>query len=199
MNSDNTQNRLWDNTATIIQSYTQTNIFQPTRTSLINHIAVQIFDSLKVPQISVACYINRIKMYAQCSDSCIVLALVYIDRLLQKKAISINRRNVHKLLITGVVLAIKYNEDDYYDNDYYAKVGGITCEELLLLECEMLALLNYNLYVSCSHYCYYLEKLNDCELSRQAFVLSPSEAENYNIAHKCLSESCVSTTVDILK
>ena len=41
-----------------------------------------------------------------------------------------------------MVLAIKYNEDDYYSNKYYAKVGGINLEEINTLEYNLLILLN---------------------------------------------------------
>ena len=33
-----------------------------------------------------------------------------------------------------MLLAIKYNEDDYYSNKYYARVGGISLCELNELE-----------------------------------------------------------------
>ena len=44
-----------------------------------------------------------------------------------------------------MVLAIKYNEDDYYSNKYYAKVGGIALNELNELEYNLLILLEFNL------------------------------------------------------
>jgi hypothetical protein len=32
--------------------------------------------------------------------------------------------------MTAVVIAIKYHDDEYYKNEFYAKVGGITKSEL---------------------------------------------------------------------
>jgi hypothetical protein len=46
-----------------------------------------------------------------------------------------------------VILAIKYNEDDYFANDYYAKVGGITLQEINVLEYECLKALNHRLFI----------------------------------------------------
>lgn len=46
-----------------------------------------------------------------------------------------------------MVLAIKYNEDDYYSNTFYAKVGGITLEEINKLEAEFLKHLTFTVFV----------------------------------------------------
>eukprot|EP00826_Nyctotherus_ovalis_P015778 TRINITY_DN1450_c0_g3_i2.p1 TRINITY_DN1450_c0_g3~~TRINITY_DN1450_c0_g3_i2.p1 ORF type:complete len:126 (+),score=45.04 TRINITY_DN1450_c0_g3_i2:22-378(+) len=62
-------------------------------------------------------------------------------------ASDVYKRQVHGV-ITATVLAIKYNDDLYYDNAYYAHVGGIAWEELNALEAEMFSLLGYQLYVS---------------------------------------------------
>ena len=35
-------------------------------------------------------------------------------------------RNVHRLMITAVVIATKYYDDFYFKNTFYAKLGGIT-------------------------------------------------------------------------
>lgn len=45
------------------------------------------------------------------------------------------------------MVAIKYNDDDYYKNEFYAKVGGITLKEINALENEFLSLINFAFYV----------------------------------------------------
>ena len=44
-------------------------------------------------------------------------------------------------------MAIKYNEDIYYDNNHYAKVGGIDHRDLNRLETNLLRELDYDLHV----------------------------------------------------
>ncbi len=66
------------------------------------------------------------------------------------------------MVITSVVLAIKFLEDVYYDNDYYSKVGGISCRELNGLESEMLRLMHYELFISPELYQTYLGQLLHC-------------------------------------
>lgn len=36
--------------------------------------------------------------------------------------------------MVSIMVAIKYQDDDYYKNEYYAKVGGITLQEINDLE-----------------------------------------------------------------
>jgi hypothetical protein len=50
-------------------------------------------------------------------------------------------------MLTSILTAIKFNEDDFYSNTYYAKVGGITLQEINNLENEFLTLINFNLWI----------------------------------------------------
>ena len=60
-----------------------------------------------------------------------------------------------------MVLAIKYNEDDYYSNKYYAKVGGINLEEINTLEYNLLILLNFEVFIDDETYNKYKEQLKN--------------------------------------
>ena len=59
------------------------------------------------------------------------------------------------------MLAIKYNEDDYYSNKYYAKVGGINLDEINDLEYNFLILLNFDVFIDEDTYEKYKEQMND--------------------------------------
>ena len=60
-----------------------------------------IFHALKPPAISIHKYLLRIFQYANCSRSCFVVALIYIDRIIQRNAsFMITSLNIHRLLIT---------------------------------------------------------------------------------------------------
>jgi hypothetical protein len=45
------------------------------------------------------------------------------------------------------MVAAKFFDDVYYNNEYFAKVGGISNKELNALEIEFLNYLNFNLFV----------------------------------------------------
>lgn len=55
--------------------------------------------------------------------------------------------NVHRVVITAVLLAAKFFDDAYYNNAYYAKVGGVLVSEMNSLEVEFLFRINFSLRV----------------------------------------------------
>ena len=46
-----------------------------------------------------------------------------------------------------MVVAIKYNEDEYFSIKFYAKLGGVAKTEMIFLEYYFVSLINFNLYV----------------------------------------------------
>ncbi|KAJ6729910.1 hypothetical protein OIU85_020781 [Salix viminalis] len=80
-----------------------------------------------------------------------VVAYVYIDRFCQANpGFRISSRNVHRLLITTIMVASKYVEDMNYRNSYFARVGGLTTKELNKLELEFVFLMGFKLHVNVS-------------------------------------------------
>ena len=49
------------------------------------------------------------------------------------------------------MLAAKLMDDKYYNNAFYAKIGGVTKQEINAMELEMLRLLEYRVVVSAGH------------------------------------------------
>lgn len=94
-------------------------------------------------------YVRRLVQYTNCSASVFIVAMVYLDRLQQRvPSLRLSMMNVHRLLITAVVLAVKNLDDELYANSYYARVGGLTTDELNRLESSMLNLLDWRLNVT---------------------------------------------------
>ena len=111
-----------------------------------------------------------------------MLALIYIDRLIQRNNFILSGLNVHRVVITSVMLAAKFFDDQvdssaqappalgtdatghdirnvpplpprppttqYFNNAYYAKVGGVPCVELNQLEVDFLFRVNFSLRVT---------------------------------------------------
>ena len=80
-------------------------------------------------------------------DSTLMLILIYIDRFCEMNYINLNFFNIHKLIIASMIVAIKYNEDNILNNEFYAKVGGVSKKEIDILEYEFLSLIEFSLYV----------------------------------------------------
>uniref|UniRef100_A0A2N9IXR0 Cyclin n=1 Tax=Fagus sylvatica TaxID=28930 RepID=A0A2N9IXR0_FAGSY len=129
---------------------------------------LNVFHGVRAPNISIAKYLERLYKYTDCSPSCFVVGYVYIDRLAHRHPDSLLiSLNVHRLLVTSVMVASKMIDDEHYNNAFYARVGGVSKLELNRLELELLFLLDFGVAVSSrvfESYCFHLEKemmLND--------------------------------------
>mmetsp|Transcript_34438 Transcript_34438/g.83304 ORF Transcript_34438/g.83304 Transcript_34438/m.83304 type:complete len:216 (-) Transcript_34438:266-913(-) len=123
---------------------------------------VSKFHALRPPGITIRDYLERIAKYAACSGECFVLALVYIDRIIQSNPnFVVNSLNIHRLLITSVMISAKFFDDQYFNNAYYAKVGGVPCKEMNSLEVEFLFLTNFSLFVTYDTYKQYHTELRN--------------------------------------
>ncbi|CAB9518173.1 Cyclin-U4 [Seminavis robusta] len=106
------------------------------------------FHALKAPGIGIQQYLERIHKYASCSSQCFIMALIYIDRLIQRNGFLLTELNVHRVTVTAILLAAKFFDDAYYNNAYYAKVGGVLVAEMNGLEVDFLFRINFSLHVS---------------------------------------------------
>lgn len=105
------------------------------------------FHAQRAPAIGILQYLERIHKYACCSKECFILALIYIDRLIQRTNFLLTELNIHRVVITAILLAAKFFDDAYYNNAYYAKVGGVLVEEMNNLEAQFLFKIDFSLRV----------------------------------------------------
>jgi len=106
------------------------------------------FHSSYAPKISMQNYIARILRNFMCSNQCLVIALIYIDRLVKSSsAVSVSELSCHRLFITAATLAAKFHDDRFFSNAHYAKVGGLSARELSGLEKRFLYYVNWKLHV----------------------------------------------------
>eukprot|EP00013_Stygamoeba_regulata_P020077 CAMPEP_0177646510 /NCGR_PEP_ID=MMETSP0447-20121125/9811_1 /TAXON_ID=0 /ORGANISM="Stygamoeba regulata, Strain BSH-02190019" /LENGTH=211 /DNA_ID=CAMNT_0019149045 /DNA_START=636 /DNA_END=1271 /DNA_ORIENTATION=+ len=118
------------------------------------------FFAVRPPSISIGNYLDRAVRYAVCKPECFVIALILIDRIKQhNKGYVICSTNIHRLLITSLLLASKFYDDVYYNNAYFARVGGISVEEMNGLELDFLFLIKFALFIEEREYDRYLTEL----------------------------------------
>eukprot|EP00826_Nyctotherus_ovalis_P014865 TRINITY_DN1417_c0_g1_i7.p1 TRINITY_DN1417_c0_g1~~TRINITY_DN1417_c0_g1_i7.p1 ORF type:complete len:163 (-),score=12.33 TRINITY_DN1417_c0_g1_i7:179-667(-) len=148
----------WEQIATVLERVIKS--LESDTCSSNRGVCLTHFDSANVPAISLKDYLARIDMYSGYSDSCFVLAFAYIDRLLQNNpGFILTKYNSHRIVLSAVVLAINYSEDNYFDNAVFARIGGISLPELNLLEIYTLLLLRHELYVDSELYFLYTQEL----------------------------------------
>jgi len=117
------------------------------------------FHALRAPAITIPEYMARVLKYSGCSSECFLLSLVYIDRLIQRSGILLTSLNIHRIIITSVMLAAKFFDDQYFNNAFYAKVGGVPPLEMNSLELEFLFSINFSLHVPADLYEKYNQEL----------------------------------------
>ncbi|KAI1314901.1 hypothetical protein EDD11_001581 [Mortierella claussenii] len=106
------------------------------------------FHSRAPPQISVYDYLRRIVKYTSLERACLLVILIYIDRVCEKvRTFTISSLTVHRFIIASVTLAAKAVCDSYCTNSHYAKVGGLSTQELNTLEVEFLGLIEWRVAV----------------------------------------------------
>jgi hypothetical protein len=104
------------------------------------------FYSKKPPPISITAYLARVHQYCPMSPAVYLATSLYIQRLaVKERAIAVTRRNVHRLLLAGLRVAMKALEDTSYSMSKMAKVGGVSEVELARLEINFCFLTGFEL------------------------------------------------------
>ncbi|KAI8968854.1 cyclin-domain-containing protein [Mycotypha africana] len=93
-----------------------------------HHKRTTCFHARSIPNISIYAYLSRILKYCPCANECFLATLVYFDRMSKATdtrptaAIRIDSYNIHRLIISGVMVSSKLYSDVFFTNTRYAKV-----------------------------------------------------------------------------
>jgi len=109
--------------------------------------SLMYFSANSIPNITIKDYLIRIQNYSKMEKSTLILSMILIDHMCKKSNIVLTIYNIHRILFSSVLISIKYNEDSYYDNTFYAQIAGIKPNELKLLEYKFLELNDFNVFV----------------------------------------------------
>jgi hypothetical protein len=86
---------------------------------------------------------------------CLLLAFVYIDRVCTRcsQAFRITRLSVHRVILSAIYLATKFTDDTLPKAHWtFAKLGGVSCRELMMLEETFCRLIDFRFYLTESEY-----------------------------------------------
>jgi hypothetical protein len=119
------------------------------------------FSTKSPSKVTLQYFFGRIKKYTKIEKSTLIIILIYADRMCTTSGIILNPHNIHRIILGCLLLAIKYNEDLYYTNEQYAKVGGVSVQELNDLELYSIQLLNFNLFISEDIYEKYIQYITN--------------------------------------
>jgi len=113
-----------------------------------NAVLAKRFYSKKAPPIPLEEYMLRLHKYCPMSTAVYLATSVYITRMaLVENIILVTPRNVHRLVLAGLRVAMKALEDLSYPHNRFAKVGGVSERELTRLEITFCFLADFDLRV----------------------------------------------------
>ena len=127
--------------------------------------AMKLFNGQNPPKISISSYLQRMVYYlggiAENERKCgvdanvhsdlairyVLSAILYVERIQSRTGMVVTLYNVHRLLITGILIAAKVLDDFQPNQKYFADLGGVSTLELARLEAAFLQLCDYNVNV----------------------------------------------------
>lgn len=106
------------------------------------------FLSKREPPISLKDYLLRLHQYCPMSTAVYLATSVYITKMVAIEGlISVIPRNIHRLVLAGLRVAMKALEDLSYPHSRFAKVGGVSERELSRLEISFCFLADFEFRV----------------------------------------------------
>ena len=132
---------------------------------IVKNQSKMVFSANTVPNISIKDYLTRIQTYSNIEKSTMILSLIYIDRICEIADLTLTYFNIHRILFAAVLMAIKYNEDNFYDNKFYSEIAGVKLKELKMIEYTFLDLIDFQMFIDDETYEKYQQYLENIEVS----------------------------------
>ena len=130
-----------------IETILEDNKNRPNYKEVLKKQSNMVFSSNNIPNISIENYLKRIQTYSNIEKNTLIISLILIDRLCKISNLTLTYHNIHRILFTAILISIKYNEDNFYDNKYYSQIGGVKLKELKILEYYFVNMVNFKFFV----------------------------------------------------
>ena len=138
--------------------------------------SIKSFRGKHIPPIKLEQYFHRIQKYCPTNNLVLLAILIYFDRISKvlngskenesdpnisthhhllrnydckiEDKFLLDSYNIHRLIISAITVSTKFWSDFFYSNSRYAKVGGISLDEMNYLELQFLLISNFDLIIS---------------------------------------------------
>ena len=107
-----------------------------------------------IPVLTLKKFLIRIVKYTEAENNTLIVAYLYIIKLIKIENFILSLNNIYRLLLGSVVLAKKFLEDINYNNLYYCEIGGMPVQELNNIEFSLFIRINFDVNPK-------LEEVND--------------------------------------
>ena len=112
------------------------------------HPKQDIFYLSFIPPISLNEYIKQIMEQTKIDISTLIISIIYIDRFCHKNKYILTINNIYRILLSAILLSIKFNQDDITSNKAYSEIAFVSVEDLNILELTMYLKLHFSLKVN---------------------------------------------------
>ncbi|KAJ9449234.1 hypothetical protein DIPPA_04806 [Diplonema papillatum] len=90
--------------------------------------------------------VGRLCKFVNCESRSILCAFMVLDTACARGVV-LHSGNIHKLFFTSLVITVKYLEDEHWNNTTFAKIGGVSADQLFAMEIALFRLLDYNVHI----------------------------------------------------
>ena len=100
--------------------------------------------SKTIPVLNINKYLIRIIKYTEIENNTLIVAYLYIIKLIKKENFILGINNVYRLLLGSAVLAKKVLEDIFFDNSYYCQIGSMSNSDLNMIEYSLFTRIDFD-------------------------------------------------------
>lgn len=141
----------------------------------------EIIDFNKLPSVhTIYEFVKQIYEIGRLDPECVIMALAYIEKLIEKTQITIDTTNWRRITFIALTVALKTWEDlAVYNLEFIGVFNGkLSTKDLNNLEMQFLCLLEYSVYLPASLYAkYYFELRKFSKVDEAHFPLKPLDKE----------------------
>ena len=108
-----------------------------------------IYCSARCPDLTIDQFLSRFVKYLHCTPQCFVNMIINLRKFFYNNpSIGLHNKNIHRLISIALVVSIKMRDDLAYYNKFYARVIGVSLEELNLMEVYFLYGISWRLFIT---------------------------------------------------
>ncbi|KAJ5080797.1 cyclin y isoform a [Anaeramoeba ignava] len=125
-------------------------------------------------------FIENIQSSAELPSEVLIISLIYIERLIKKTGIKLNKFNWRKIVLSSLLLSLKVWDDfSVWNIDWIEMFPEISIQEMNELEKKFLEFISYQVLVSGNTYAkYFFEIESLCYLLNRKDVIKPLDKDS---------------------
>ena len=141
---------------------TTTNGFSSTLPLYVYVLDEKKYEVKKVNEGDVILFIRKVFEKMQLATECLIISVIYLDKIMINGGIEIRYCNWRPLLFTAILTASKFWEDfNVWNIDYVESIGLYSLKSINRMESEFLSLCGFHLFVSAELYNQYYIAVKD--------------------------------------